>query len=130
MERKFHLLKGTLQVLLENGEAPREIVGVLSDAARLARERNLQNLLVLSGVDDPMTAEAASTAVDEIHACGVPPPLRIAFVACMLPQYDAYRFAARHAETLGILAKVTGSAYDAKRWLGLHEHERACALEQ
>ena len=128
MKRTFGLLTGTLQVSLDHGEQPEEIVQVLSDAAKLARERDLQSLLVISGLDDPVTPAAVSVAIEEIHALGAPPPFRIAFVACMLPQYTAYHFAERYAQKFGILTKVLASTREAKSWLGLHEEARATAL--
>jgi len=128
MERTFGLLTGTLQVSIDHGEEPVEIVRVLSDAAKLARERDLQSLLVISGVDDPVTPTAVSVAIEEIHALGAPPPFRIAFVACMLPQYSAYHYAERYAQRFGILTKVLVSTRDAKSWLGLREDAQATAL--
>jgi hypothetical protein len=121
MERKFRLLPGAVQVSLENGRAAAEIVPVLVDAASLAREKRLQNLLVVSGLDDPASAEAVSMALEEIHALGAPPPFGIAFVACTLPQYSVYHFAERYAQRFGIAAKVLVSVRDAKDWLGLHK---------
>jgi hypothetical protein len=115
------LLPGAVQVSLENGRAAAEIVPVLVDAASLAREKRLQNLLVVSGLDDPASAEAVSMALEEIHALGAPPPFGIAFVACTLPQYSVYHFAERYAQRFGIAAKVLVSVRDAKDWLGLHK---------
>jgi len=125
VERKFELLPGIVQVCLEHGEAPADIVPVLSDAARLARERQLQDLLVVSGLDDPATAETVSIALEEIHALGAPPPFKIAFVAYMFPQYSVYHFAERYARKFGIAAKVLASVHDAKDWLGLRQDSRA-----
>ena len=121
MDRKFHLLPGAVQVSLEHGKTPVEIVSVLSDAAKLARARRLQDLLVVSGLDDPATAEAVSLAIEEIHALGAPPPFKIAFVAYTLPQYSVYHFAERYAQRFGIVAKVLVSVPDAKNWLDLRE---------
>jgi hypothetical protein len=128
MDRKFQLLPGVVQVSLEHGKAPVEIVSVLSDAAKLARAKRLQDLLVVSGLDDPATAKAVSLAIEEIHALGGP-PFKIAFVAYTLPQYSVYHFAERYAERFGIVAKVLVSVPDAKNWLGLREDSRAVALE-
>lgn len=124
MKQKVQVLSGVVQVSLEEGEAPEEIVPVLSDAARLAREKDLEALLVVSGFGDPATAEAVSAAIDRIHALGAP-PFRIAFVAYMLPQFSAYHFAEHYAERFGIAAKVLVSIRDAKDWLGLREDSRA-----
>jgi len=118
MERVFQLLPGILRVSLEYGEAPEEIVPVLSEAARLALEKQLHRLLVVSGMDDPATPEAVSEALEEIHALGVPPRFRIAFVAYMLKQYSVYHFAERYAQKFGIAAKVLVSVPDAEQWLG------------
>src|ERR1051326_1992414 len=109
MEHTFELLTGTLQVSIDHGEQPEEIVQVLSTAARLARARDLQSLLFISGVDDPVTPLSVSVAIEEIHALGAPPPFRIAFVACMLPQYKAYHFAEGYARRFGILTKALAS---------------------
>ena len=121
MKRKFQLLSGAVQISLEHGEAPSDIVSVLSDAARLAREKRLQDLLVISGLGDPANAEAVSMAIEEIHALGAPLLRRIAFVAYMFPQYSVYHFAERYAQKFGIVAKVLVSIRDAKDWLGLSE---------
>jgi len=128
MQRTFGLLTGTLQVSIDYVEEPAEIVRVLSDAARLARERDLQSLLVISGADDPVTPTAVSVAIEEIYALGAPPPFRIAFVACMLPQYSAYHCAERYAQRFGILTKALVSIRDAKSWLGLREDAQATVL--
>ena len=106
-----------LQVVLQHGEMPEDIVSVLRDAARLARGKSLGQMLVISGVEDPATAVAVSHAMDGIHDLGAPLPASIAFVACMLPQYSAYHFAERYAERLGISVKVFASVDDAKSWL-------------
>jgi hypothetical protein len=124
VERKFELLPGVVQVSLEHGEKPAEIVPVLSDAAEMARARHLRALLIVSGFGDPATTEAVSLALEEIHAVGAPPPLKIAFVAYTLPQYSVYHFAERYAEKFGIVAKVLVSVRDAKDWLGLPEDMR------
>jgi len=118
MERKFQLLPGAVQVLLEGGQAPSDIVPILSEAAILARARHRRDLLVISGLDDPATAEAVSRALDYMHALGAPPS-KIAFVACTLPQYSVYHFAEHYAEKFGIAAKVLVSLRDAKAWLGV-----------
>lgn len=119
MERRFQLLPGVIQVSLEHGETPEDIVPVLSGAAEMARAKQLQALLVVSGYGDPATAAAVSKAIEQIHAVGASPPFRIAFVACMLPQYAAYHFAERYARRFGITTKVLLSVRDAKEWLGL-----------
>jgi hypothetical protein len=119
MERKFQLLPEVVQVMLGEGEAPEDIVPVLADAAALARDNQLRNLLVVSGFGDPANAEAVSQAIEQMHAVGAAPPFKIAFVAYMLPQYAAYHFAERYAQKFGILAKVLVSTRDAKQWLGL-----------
>jgi len=121
MERKFQLLPGAVQVSLEHGVTPVEIVRVLADAAGIARANRLQDLLVVSGFGDPATAEAVSMAIEEIHNLGAPPPFKIAFVAYTLPQYSVYHFAEHYAERYGIVAKVLVSIRDAKDWLGLRE---------
>ena len=120
MERRFRLLPGVVQVSLEHGEAPVDIVPVLSEAAKLARAGQLRDLLVVSGLGDPATSQAVSMAIEEIHGLGAPPPFKIAFVACMLPQYNVYHFAEHYAQRFGIMAKVLVSVRDAKEWLGLH----------
>lgn len=117
MERKFQLLPGIVQVLLEDGKAPEEIVPVLSEAARFARAKRRRDLLVVSGLDDPATAEAVSAAIEKIHALGAPVPFRIAFVAYLLQQYSVYHFAEHYAQQFGIAAKVLVSVRDAKEWL-------------
>lgn len=119
MERKFQLQPGFVQVNLEGGQAPEDIVPVLSDAAHVALEKHLQALLVVSGFGDPATAQAVSKAIEEIHAIGALPPFKIAFVAYMLQQYSVYHFAERYAEKFGIDAKVLVSIRDAKNWLGI-----------
>ena len=124
MERRFELLPGLVKVRLEDGEAPEDIVPILSGAAAMARAQRVESLLVVSGFGDPATATAVSRAIDEIHATGAPPPFRIAFVACMLPQYAAYHFAERYAQRFGIAAKVHLSVGDAKEWLGAPESVR------
>ena len=124
MERKFRLLRGVVQVSLEGGEVPADIVPVLLEAAVLARAKQLQDLLVVSGLDDPATPQAVSMAIEEIHALGAPPPFKIAFVAYTLPQYSVYHFAERYAQRFGIVAKVLLSVGDAKDWLGLRAHIR------
>ena len=124
MKRNFQLLPGVVQVSLEHGKTPVDIVPVLSDAAKLARAKQLQELLVVSGLDDPATPQAVSMAIEEIHALGAP-PFKIAFVACMFPQYSVYHFAERYAQKFGIVAKVLASVHDAKDWLGLREDLRA-----
>ena len=118
MERRFELLPGLIQVRLEHGKAPEDIVPILSGAAEMARARRVDALLVVSGFADPATATAVSRAIEEIHATGAPPPFKIAFVACMLPQYAAYHFAERYAQRFGITAKVHLSVADAREWLG------------
>ena len=119
MKRKFRLLPGTVQVSLEYGETPDEIVSILSEAARLARAKKRHDLLVISGMNDPATAESVSEALEKIHALGVQPPFRMAFVAYTLPQYSVYHFAERYAQKFGIDAKVLVSVRDAKDWLGM-----------
>jgi hypothetical protein len=116
MERRLQLLPGMVKVVLQDGDSPAEIVPVLLHAARLAREQRLHDLLIVSGVDDPATAEAVSMAVDEIHGLGEP-QFNIAFVACAYPQYAAYHFAEVYAARFGIAAKVLLSIRDAKEWL-------------
>ena len=122
MERKFELLPGAVQVVLTNGQAPEDVVPVLLEAAELARARRT-DLLVVSGLDDPATAEAVSAALEEMHALGTSPS-RIAFVAYALPQYSVYHFAQEYAERFGIAAKLLVSLNDARDWLGSGE-ERA-----
>ena len=72
MERKFQLLPEIVQVSLEHGETPADIVPVLSDAARIARSRDFKALLIVSGFGDPATAEAVCAAIEEIHSLGTP----------------------------------------------------------
>jgi hypothetical protein len=124
VERKFELLPGVVQVSLEHGETPAEIVPVLSDAAEVARAKKLKALLVVSGFGDPATAEAVSLALEEIHNVGAPPAFKIAFVAYTLPQYSVYHFAEHYAEKFGIVAKVLVSVRDAKDWLGMPDNLR------
>jgi hypothetical protein len=121
VERNFQLLPGVVQVVLEHGEEPEDIVPVLSEAALAARTARLENLLVISGVDDPATPEAVSRALDVIGAFGLPGPRKIAFVACMLPQYSAYHFAEGYALKFGIAVKVMVSVQDARAWLAVRE---------
>lgn len=120
MKRKFRFFAHIVQVSLEYGDAPEDIVPVLWDAARIARAKELKALLVVSGFGDPATAAAVSSAIDEIHSLGGP-ALKIAFVAYTLPQYSVYHFAERYAEKFGMAAKVLVSVRDAKDWLGLQE---------
>lgn len=126
MERNFQLLPGAVQVCLERGETPVDIVPVLSAAAEIARAKQLQDLLVVSGLGDPATAESVSMAIEELHARGAPPPFKIAFVAYTLPRYSAYHFAERYAQKFGIAVRVLVSVRDAKDWLGLREDARDC----
>ncbi len=121
MKRRFRLLPGAVQVSLQHGAAPQEIVPVLADAARLALAKRIHDLLIVSGYDDPATAEAVSMALEQIHAVGASPPFRMAFVACTLPQYSVYHFAESYAQRFGIEAKVLVSLRDAKSWLGVRE---------
>lgn len=118
MERKFRLLPGVVQVSLDRGEVPEEVVPVLTGAAELARMHQ-QNLIVVSGFDDPATAHSVCAALEEMHALGAPPPFKIAFVAFAFPQYSAYHFAERYAGRFGIEARVMVSVRDASDWLGL-----------
>jgi hypothetical protein len=106
---------------LEHGKMPEDIVPVLFAAASLARTKQLQDLLVVSGLDDPATAEAVSRAIEEIHALGGSSPFRVAFVAYTYPQYSVYHFAERYAKRFGIIAKVLVSVRDAREWLCLRE---------
>lgn len=128
MDRNFKLLPGAVQVFLEGGEDPQDVVPVLADAAGVAREKQIQALLVVSGLGDPATAQSVSAAIEQIHAVGA--PLKIAFVACMYPQYSAYHFAERYARRFGIDAKVLVSINDAKHWLGVDEYASASAPAQ
>jgi hypothetical protein len=66
--------------------------------------------------------------MEEIRALGAPPPFRIAFVANLLPQYRAYRFAEYYAPRFGIVAKVLVSVYEAENWLGVRGGVRAAGL--
>ena len=125
MQRNFLLLTEALRVSLEHGQSPEEIVPVLTDAARIAREKKLRDLLVISGAGDPATPGAVCAAMEELHSLGAPPPFRIAFVAGTLPQYTAYRIAERYADKFGIVARVLVSAYEAESWLGLRGGVRA-----
>lgn len=122
MERNFTFLPGAVQVTLERGNDPLDIVPVLSDAARIARAKQLTNLLVVSGYGDPASAQAVSQALEEMHALGAPPPFNIAFVAYMIPQFSVYHFAERYAERFGIRAKVLVSVRDARDWLRTDAH--------
>lgn len=119
MEHRFQLLPEAVQVFLGEGKSPADIVPVLADAMSLARDNRVQNLIVISGYGDPVSAQAASEAIERMHAVGAPAPIKVAFVAYMLPQYAAYHFAERYAQKFGILAKVHVSTRDAKQWLGL-----------
>ena len=125
MKRKFEVLPGFVQVRLEHGEAPDDIVPILSGAAELARAKRMEPLLVISGYGDLATAAAVSRALEQIHATGAPPPFKIAFVACMLPQYSAYHFAEHYAPRFGIKTKVLVSVRDAKEWLAARESVHA-----
>ena len=116
MEHRFELLPGMVQVSLTGGRKPEEVVAVLLEAAKLARAQRREDLLVVSGLDDPATAEAVSAAIEEMHALGAS-PCRIAFVAYALTQYSVYHFAEHFAERFGIAAKVLVSVRDAKDWL-------------
>jgi hypothetical protein len=120
MDRRVRLVARAVEVSLEDGRAPADIVPVLSDAAVLARELRLQQLLIVSGLDDPASAEAVCMALEEIHAVGAP-PFKIAFVAGTLHQYAVYHFAKRYAQRFGIAAKVLVSIRDAQDWLGVRE---------
>jgi len=122
MQRKFTFLPGAMQVTLERGNQPADIVPVLCDAARIAHAKQLANLLVVSGYRDPASAQAVSQALEEMHALGAPPPFQIAFVAYMMPQFSVYHFAERYAKRFGIRAKVLVSVRDARDWLGLDVH--------
>src|SRR5687767_36166 len=117
MQSKFTFLPGALQVTLERGNHPEDIIPVLAEAARIARAKQLASLLVLSGYGDPASAQAVSQALEEMHALGAPPPFSIAFVAYMIPQFSVYHFAERYAQRFGIRAKVLVSIRDAKDWL-------------
>lgn len=121
MERRIEVLAGLVRVSLENGERPEDIIPVLLSAAETARATQRQNLLVVSGFGDPASAEAVSTALEQIYALGVPLPSKIAFVAVTLPQYSIYHFAERYAQRFGIAAKVLVSDRDANEWLGARE---------
>ena len=125
MKCKVELLAGLVRVTLEQGKDPKDIVPVLSSAAEIARANRLQNLLVISGLDDPANTEAVSTALEQIHALSVPLPFKIAFVAVTLPQYSIYHFAEGYAQRFGITAKVLASDRDAKEWLGVRERSLA-----
>ena len=103
---------------------------ILSDAARLAGAKKRQDLLVISGLNDPATPESVSRALEEIHALGAPTPCRIAFVAYTLSQYSVYHFAERYAQKFGIEAKVLVSVRDAKSWLGVREAKRPISLHR
>ena len=121
MKRKFQVLTEAVEVLLERGEEPEDIVPVLLDAARMARAKQLSGLLVISGYGDPATAAAVSMALEEIHAQVAPPPSRIAFVAYLLGPFSAYHFGERYAQKFGIRAKVLVSVHDARNWLRARE---------
>ena len=126
MEHRFELLPGMVQVSLTDGRMPEEVVPVLLEAAKLARAQRRKDLLVVSGLDDPATAEAVSAAMEEMHALGAL-PRRIAFVAYALAPYSVYHFAEHFAERFGIAAKVLVSVRDAKDWLhsGAPPHKSA-----
>ena len=119
MERKFEQLPGAVKVVLANGQVPEDVVPVLLEAAELARARR-KHLLVVSGLDDPATAETVSAAIQKMHALGTS-PARIAFVAYALPQYSVYHFAMEYAERFGIAAKVLVALNDARDGLGSRE---------
>ena len=121
MKCKIQVLAGAVRVSLENGERPEDIIPVLLSAAETARATQLQNLLVVSGFGDPASAETVSSALEQIHALGVPSPFKIAFVAVTLPQYSIYHFAERYAQRFGIAVRVLVSARDANEWLGVRE---------
>ena len=119
MERRFQLLPDAVQVFLGEGKEPEDIIPVLADAASLARENQLRNLIVVSGYGDPVNAQAVSLAIERMHAVGITSPFKVAFVAYMLPQVAAYHFAERYAARFGILTKTLVSLRDARQWLGL-----------
>lgn len=114
MNTRLQPQRAVLEVQIEHQQ---DIVTVLDKAAAAARAAG-QDLLIISGVDDTSSAGDISRAIDHIDAAGAR-PRRIAFVACMLPQYSAYHFAERYAEKYGIAAKVLVSVRDARAWLGL-----------
>ena len=117
MERRFQLVGGAVQVDLEHGDEPEDIVPVLSEALAFARASASRALLVVSGAGDPATPETVSSALEALHAAGAPGEFRVAFVACTYPQYSTYHFAERYAQRFGIVAKVLVSVRDAKEWL-------------
>jgi hypothetical protein len=118
VERKFLLLPGCVRVLLERGSEAADIVPVLADAVLLAKKKRRGGLLVISGLDDPVTAASLADAIHAMHAAGAPPPSRLAFVAMMYPQYAVYHFAEHLAPPYGMEAKVFADAFEARIWLG------------
>lgn len=128
MERKFLLLPGCVHVLLERGRAPSDIVPVLAEAILLAQKEEREGLLVVSGLDDPATAASLSDAIEGMKAAGAPPPCKLAFVACMYPQYEVYHFAEHLAPKYGMQAKVFADVAGAKTWLASGELSRSVPL--
>lgn len=134
MEPRFEFSQGALQVTLERGAQPREVVPVMVLAAGTAHDQDLDALIVISGLGDPADATAVCEALDEMVAGSAPPPSRIAFVACTYPQYSVYHFAEGYAARLGFVAKVTVSVREAREWLNLKARPardvpgRRCAL--
>ena len=124
MKRKFRFFPEIVQVSLEYGEAPEDIVPVLCDAARIARANGLRALLVVSGLGDPATADAVSSALDEIHALGAPPrsgsrssPTRFRNTACITSPSTTRKSSASSR-------RCSSRVRDAKDWLGLREDLR------
>lgn len=117
MEHKFRLLPGWVQVTLEHGNAPGDIVPVLAEATVLARKKGRDSILVISGVDDPATAPALWDSLKAMRDLGAPPPEKLAFVAYEFPQYAAYHFIEGVTAQFGFRARVFVSAPDARAWL-------------
>jgi hypothetical protein len=117
MERNLRVLPGWVQITLEKGEDPADIVPISADATLLAQVKRREGLLVVSGIDDPATAPALVDAIKAMKALGAPPPRLLALVAYMYPQFAAYHFAEGIAAAHGLQAKLFVSARDAQDWL-------------
>jgi hypothetical protein len=118
VKRKIDLQPAWVQVTLERGEAPTDIIAVLSEAAYLARANSRNAMFVISGMDDKTDARALADALFALKSAGAPPPFKIAFFAVLYEAYELYHFAEQLAPKYGIEAKVFADVDAAKAWLG------------